>query len=180
MVKRPQIMDPNAGHRKPCGQMRAHGFDSFAQPSTNSDEASRVRSRHAVAGGITPRDDRRPVPGLVKGLQGKVFGDRGYISQILFADLFPRGVQLITTLRKDMKNKLLFLWDKLLLRKRSLIETINDQLTNITPIEHLRHRSVANFLVNLVAGLIAYTHREKKPSLHLRIPQAADLSVLAL
>jgi hypothetical protein len=64
-------------------------------------------------------DDRRPVPRLVGRLQGKVFGDRGYISQALFENLFAHGGQLITTLRKDMKNKLLPLMDKLLLRKRS-------------------------------------------------------------
>ena len=118
-------------------------------------------------------DDRKPVPHLLQGLRGKVFGDRGYISQALFADLFAQGVQLITKLRKDMKNKLLSLMDKLLLRKRSLIETVNDQLKNISQIEHSRHRSVTNFLVNLVAGLIAYTYQPKKPSLHIRMTQDA-------
>jgi hypothetical protein len=102
-------------------------------------------------------DDRQPVPHLLHGLHGKVFGDRGYISQALFTSLFAQGVQLITKLRKDMKSKLLPLMDKLLLRKRALIETVNDQLKNISQIEHSRHRSVATFLVNLVAGLIAYT-----------------------
>jgi hypothetical protein len=73
---------------------------------------------------LTPAnvDDRRPVPRLVKGLRGKIFGDRGYISQALFETLFAHGVQLITKLRKDMKNKLLPLLDKLLLRKRALSE----------------------------------------------------------
>ena len=117
-------------------------------------------------------EDRVPVPALVARLTGKVFGDRGYISQALFADLFTQGVQLITKLRKDMKNKLLPMLDKLLLRKRSLIETVNDQLKNISQIEHSRHRSVTNFLVNLVAGLIAYTYQAKKPSLHIRMPHS--------
>jgi hypothetical protein len=125
-------------------------------------------------------DDRKPVPQLLKGIHGKVFGDRGYISQALFSSLFAQGVQLITTLRKDMKNKLLPLMDKLLLRKRSLIKTVNDQLKNISQIEHSRHRSVTNFLVNLVAGLIAYTYQGKKPSLHIRMPQADFLPLLAL
>ena len=131
---------------------------------------------------LTPAnvDDRRPVPRLVERLQGKVFGDRGYISQALFEKLFAHGVQLITTLRKDMKNKLLPLMDKLLLRKRSLIETVNDQLKNISQIEHSRHRSVANFLVNLVAGLIAYSHQEKKPSLHIRLPNTETLPACIL
>jgi hypothetical protein len=125
-------------------------------------------------------DDRSPVPALVARVRGKVFGDRGYISQALFADLFRQGVQLITTRRKDMKNKLLPMLDKLLLRKRSLIETVNDQLKNISQIEHSRHRSVANFLVNLVAGLIAYTYQDKKPSLQIRMPQDEDRQGLVL
>lgn len=131
---------------------------------------------------LTPAnvDDRRPVPRLVKGLRGKIFGDRGYISQALFETLFAHGVQLITKLRKDMKNKLLPLLDKLLLRKRALIETVHDQLKNISQIEHSRHRRVANFLVNLVAGLIAYTYQEKKPSLHLRMPHEESLPALVI
>lgn len=66
-----------------------------------------------------------------------------------------------------MKNRLLPLFDKLMLRKRALIETIHDQLKNISQIEHSRHRSVTGFAVNLLAGLIAYTHQPKKPSLNL-------------
>jgi hypothetical protein len=125
-------------------------------------------------------DDRVPAPRLLKAVRGKVFGDRGYISRALFTNLFAHGVQLITKLRKDMKNKLLPVLDKLLLRKRSLIETVNDQLKNICQIEHSRHRCVANFLVNLVAGLIAYTYQEKKPSLHIRTPAGGSLPALVL
>jgi hypothetical protein len=74
---------------------------------------------------------------------------------------------LITKLRKTMRNKLLPLSDKLLLRKRALLETINDQLKNISQIEPTRQRSVINSMVNLLAGLVAYTHQPKKPSLNL-------------
>lgn len=118
---------------------------------------------------LTPAnvDDRTPVPQLTKKLTGKLFGDRGYISQKLFETLLEQNLQLITTLRKNMKNKLIPLFDKLILRKRSIIETINDQLKNISQIEHTRHRSVSNFMVNLVAGLIAYTHQPIKPSLNI-------------
>lgn len=66
-----------------------------------------------------------------------------------------------------MKNKLIESWEKLMLRKRSLIETVNDQLKNISQISHSRHRSVFNFMVNVIAGLIAYTFQSKKPSLKL-------------
>lgn len=65
-----------------------------------------------------------------------------------------------------MTNTLMPLMDKLLLRKRAIIETINDQLKNISQIEHTRHRSIANFLVNVLAGLAAYTHRPMKPSIY--------------
>ena len=74
-------------------------------------------------------------------------------------------IHLITGIKKNMKNKLLTMTDKILLRKRSIIETINDQLKNISDIEHSRHRSVGNFLINILCGLIAYTHQPKKPSI---------------
>lgn len=112
-------------------------------------------------------DDRKPVPRLVKRLRGKLFGDRGYVSAPLTALLFEQGLQLITRLRKNMKNRLMHLSDKLLLRKRAIIESIIDQLKNISQIEHSRHRSPINFVVHLVAGLIAYSHQDKKPGLHL-------------
>ncbi len=114
-------------------------------------------------------DDREPVPGLAKRLFGKLFADRGYVSQALFEQLFSQhALQLITKLRKNMKNRRMLLEDKLLLRKRAIIETINDQLKNISQIEHTRHRSPLNLLVNLVAGLIAYCLQSKKPSLHIQ------------
>ncbi len=112
-------------------------------------------------------DDRKPVPTLLQDLFGKVFADKGYISNDLFAELFAKNIQLITGIRKNMKNQLMPLADKVLLRKRAIIETINDQLKNISQIEHSRHRSFTNFLVNLVAGLLAYCFQAKKPSLHL-------------
>jgi len=111
-------------------------------------------------------DDRVPLPALCRRLFGKLFGDKGYLSATLSALLLDQfGVQLITKLRKNMKNRLLPLMDKLLLRKRSIMETIIDQLKNISQIEHTRHRSPVNFLVNLIAGLIAYSLQPNKPSL---------------
>jgi hypothetical protein len=112
-------------------------------------------------------DDRTPVPDLAEDLFGKLFGDRGYLSQALFEKLFEQGLELITRHKKNMKQKLVKLMDKILLRKRALIETVNDQLKNICQIEHSRHRSVWNFMVNILAGLIAYTYLPKKPSLDL-------------
>ncbi len=111
-------------------------------------------------------DDRQPVPHLTQGLSGKLFGDKGYISKKLFQALMEENLQLITKIKKNMKNKLMPLEDNIALRKRALIETVNDQLKNISQIEHTRHRSVANFMVNLVSGVMAYTWQPKKPSLN--------------
>jgi hypothetical protein len=110
-------------------------------------------------------DDRTPVPEMASNLFGKLFGDKGYISKELTGKLREQGVNLITGLKKNMKNKLLPMIDKILLRKRSIIETINDQLKNISQIEHSRHRSVYNFVVNILCGLIAYCHQPKKPTI---------------
>lgn len=119
---------------------------------------------------ITPGnvDDRKPVPRLAKKLFGKLVGDKGYVSQSLAQSLRQMfNVQLITKLRANMKNQLMLFTDRMLLRKRAIIETIIDQLKNISQIEHSRHRSVSNFFVNVLCGLIAYCRRPSKPSLGL-------------
>ena len=104
---------------------------------------------------------------LSRGIFGRLFGDKGYISSELGKVLLKRGLELFTTLRSNMKQKLLSVENKLLLRKRSLIETVNDQLKNISQIEHTRHRGIGNFFVNMLAGIAAYSHQPKKPSLNL-------------
>jgi hypothetical protein len=113
-------------------------------------------------------DDRQPVPTLARRLFGKLFGDKGYISHKLVAQLLEsHNVHLVTFARANMQGRLLLQDDAFLLRKRAIIETINDQLKNISQLEHSRHRSPLNFVVNLLAGLIAYCWQPKKPSLHL-------------
>lgn len=131
---------------------------------------------------LTPgnTDDRAPVPDLTEGLWGRLYGDKGYISQALHDDLFERGLELVTKLKKNMRQRLLRLWDKLMLRKRALIESVIDQLKNISQVEHSRHRSVVGFMVNLVAGLVAYTHQEKKPSLGLMRQEGSTLPVVVV
>lgn len=118
---------------------------------------------------LTPAnvDDRRPVPELAAPLFGKLIGDKGYLSKALLERLVQQGVELLTPTRKNMKPRLVRLSDKLLVRKRVLIETVIDQLKNISQIDHARHRSPANFLVNVLAGIIAYCHQPKKPSLQV-------------
>ena len=121
---------------------------------------------------ITPGniDDRKPLSdmNLHKRIFGKLFGDKGYISKDLFEKLFIDGVHLITKIKKNMKNSLMLLQDKIALRKRALIETVNDELKNICQVEHTRHRSFNNFITNLLSGLIAYSFFDKKPSINLQ------------
>ena len=113
-------------------------------------------------------DDRKPVCDLVQSLFGKIFADRGYVSQALATKLLQDfGIQFFAKPRRNMKNRLMLLSDKLLARKRSIIETVIDQLKNISQIEHSRHRSPVNFGVNILCGLIAYCYQPKKPSLNL-------------
>lgn len=138
---------------------------------------------------VTPGnvDDRKPVPTLAQNLWGRLFGDKGYISKSLFQELLENDVKLITPFKKNMKNKLVELWEKLMLRKRALIETVNDQLwlrhagyQNISQVVHSRHRSISNFMVNIIAGLIAYTWQDKKPSLKLDKHEVTSLPALLI
>ena len=110
---------------------------------------------------------------LTKNIIGKLFGDKGYLSVKLFKFLSKNGLQLITKLKKNMANKLMPLMDKILLRKRAVVESINDEFKNVCQIEHTRHRSPTNFLVNLLSGLVAYTFLPKKPS--IRFPEGYQL-----
>lgn len=111
-------------------------------------------------------DDRRAVKRLVSELKGKLFGDKGYIKQALVDDLFQQGLELITTLKKNMKQQQRSVVDRLLLRKRAIIETVNDLLKNFFQIEHSRHRSLCGFMNHTMAALVAYTFYPSKP--HMR------------
>ena len=116
-------------------------------------------------------DDREPLRNdyFTKKLFGKLFADRGYISRDLFEQLFLDDIHLVTKIKKNMKYSLMSLHDKLMLRKRAVIETVNDELKNVCQIEHTRHRSIDNFVTNLIAGLIAYNRLPKKPSMNIEI-----------
>uniref|UniRef100_UPI000289D018 IS982 family transposase n=1 Tax=Aquimarina agarilytica TaxID=1087449 RepID=UPI000289D018 len=112
-------------------------------------------------------DDRTPLKQerFLDKIFGKLFADKGYIGKDLARLLFVDGIQLVTNIKNNMKNCLMTLSDKILLRKRSVIETVNDELKNICQIEHSRHRSFGNFLSNIISGLIAYSFLPKKPQI---------------
>lgn len=116
-------------------------------------------------------DDRDPLKNqfFTQILFGKLFADRGYISQSLFDMLFVEDIHLVTKIKSNMKNSLMNLYDKICLRKRAVIETVNDELKNICSIEHTRHRSVDNFVVNLISAMIAYNLMPKKPQMNIEI-----------
>ncbi len=112
-------------------------------------------------------DDRKPVPDMASPLSGKLYGDKGYLGKALASELWDNGVELVTNVRKNMKKKAMSLWDRAMMKKRFIIETINDQLKNISYVEHSRHRSINGFMINMLAGLIVYCLKENKPSLDL-------------
>ncbi|MDM8544693.1 IS982 family transposase [Desulfococcaceae bacterium HSG9] len=120
-----------------------------------------LMSVHISAGNS---DDRKPVLRMVKNLAGKVSGDKGYIKKALAEVLLKQGPELITTVRKNMKQVLSH-FNRFLLRKRAVVETANDLLKNYFQIEHSRHRSLAGFMNNVLTGLIAYTYYPNKPEM---------------
>lgn len=121
---------------------------------------------------ITPGDvdDRKPLEykAFVEFIYGKLVGGKGYIGKNLFQRLFVDGIQLITKLKSNMKGALMSVSDKLLLRKRAIIETVNDELKNIAQVEHSRHRSFENFIVNMLGAIAAYCVFPKKPCIHVQ------------
>ena len=119
-------------------------------------------------------DDREPLKDKTfhNKVFGKIFGDKGYLGKDLFENLFIDGIHLVTKLKKNMKNALMHTYDKILLRKRAVIESVNDILKNQCQIEHTRHRSFDNFISNVVSGLIAYSFLPSKPHINLNCERA--------
>ena len=124
-------------------------------------------------------DDRNPFKNesFLRAVFGKLYADKGYISQKLNELLFVDGIHLITSIRNNMKNSLMSISDKILLPKRSVIETVNDELKNICQVEHSGHRSFANFLTNLLAGIRAYSFFPKKPSIKYNTQKSNQLAL---
>lgn len=124
-------------------------------------------------------DDREPLKNasFIQKIKGKLYADKGYLGKDIAELLFVDGLHLITSIRNNMKNVLMELKDKILLRKRSVIETVNDELKNMCQIEHSRHRSFSNFVVNTLSALIAYSFFPKKPAIKYTPVLSNQLSV---
>lgn len=116
----------------------------------------------AITAGNVADNNQELLPLLFKNLKGKCYLDKGYLSK-LFEQFLDKGLKLVTPIRNNMKNKLMDLHEKLNLKKRGVIETVNGLLKNILNIDHTRHRKPENFLTNTLAALIAYTYIENKP-----------------
>jgi len=132
-----------------------------------------------VAAKITPANthDTKPVKEMVVDSMDRLYADKGYISKMLAGDLLEQGVTIINNVRKNMKARALSLWDRAMLSRRFIIETVNDQLKNISQIEHTRHRSVHGFMLNVIGGLVAYQLKERKRQLNLT---SAEFNAIAV
>ena len=116
---------------------------------------------------ITPGNtaDSTVLDQMTKHLTGKLYADKGYISHELFKTLWQRGLHLITGIRRNMRNYLMPMADKIMLRKRFIIETVLDTLKSEMGLEHSRHRSPVNAMVHVLSCLVAYAFRTRKPSI---------------
>ncbi len=119
-------------------------------------------------------DDRniKILSDMTQNIFGKLVGDKGYISKALSELLFQDGIQLITKVRKNMKKKPLSDTEKILLRKRAIVENVNDELKNMCQIEHRRHRSINGFLLNILGALAVYSFFPKKPSINIKTEES--------
>jgi len=177
-----------------CNNRRIHShqlFDGLAKRGKSStgwfygfklhliiNDSGELLAVFFTAGNVDDRD-WSVISKMTKHIFGRLYADRGYLSQKLFDRLFARNITMITKLKKNMKNRLMELSDKILLRKRAIIECVNDFLKNICQLVHSRHRSVHNFIVNVVSALVAYSFIPKKPSLNISKHFEASLALFA-
>ena len=111
------------------------------------------------------KDDRVPLGILTKELVGTILADKGYISKEWFAKLWKKGLHILVGIRKNMKNYLIPIYDKLLMRKRFIVETVFGVLKQDMDLEHSRHRSPQNAFVHILSCLVAYCFKDCKPAM---------------
>ena len=128
---------------------------------------------------LTPGNmsDSKMIEPLAEGLFGKIFGDKGYLNQKLFKKMLKKGIQIVTQIRSNMKNKLMDYADRIILRKRSLVESVFHIFKDILNMDHTRHRSPTNFMTNLVAGLAAYCLSDRKPRMRMEYNTSGKLTL---
>jgi len=141
-------------------------------------DSGEILSFYLTKGNVDDRDIK-VMQSLTETIFGKLFGDKGYISKALSDLLFADGIQLITKVKKNMKPQSLSATDSILLRKRAIIESVNDELKNICQLQHTRHRSINGFLFNIMSVLAAYSFFPKKSSLNIQMENTNQLSLVA-
>lgn len=170
-------------HLKVCHNRRIHShkvFNGVAERGQCSigwffgfklhliiNDCGEILSFYLTKGNVDDRNQKM-ILNMTKDIFGKLVGDKGYISKALSDLLFGNGIQMLTKPRKNMKGYNLTNQEKILLRKRAIIECVNDELKNICKLQHTRHRSIDNFLMNLMGALAAYHFFTKKPSLNIQ------------
>lgn len=170
-------------HLKVCHNRRIHQHKTFKSVAERGycsigwfygfklhliiNDKGEIISFFLTKGNVDDRDFK-VMKAMTENMFGKLFADKGYISKTLSDLLFGNGIQLISKPKKNMKNVNLSQSDKILLRKRAIIESVNDELKNICKIQHTRHRAIGNFLINIMAALAAYSFFPKKPSLNIQ------------
>jgi len=170
-------------HLKVCHNRRIHQHKTFKEVAERGfcsigwffgfklhliiNDKGEIISFFLTKGNVDDRDFK-VMKSMTENMFGKLFADKGYVSKKLSDLLFGNGIQLIAKPKKNMKNVNLSQTDRILLRKRAIIESVNDELKNICKIQHTRHRSLANFLINIMAALSAYSFFPKKPSLNIK------------
>lgn len=181
-------------HLKVCHNRRIHQHKTFKKVAERGfcsigwfygfklhliiNDRGEILSFFLTKGNVDDRDFK-VMKSMTQKMFGKLFADKGYVSKKLSDLLFGNGIQLIAKPKKNMKNVNLSASDKILLRKRAIIESVNDELKNMCKIQHTRHRSVGNFLINLMAALSAYCFFPKKPSLNIQFEETNSQLFLA-
>lgn len=115
-------------------------------------------------------DDREPLysESFIEKVKVKLCGDNGYIGKQLLESLFMNGIQLVTKIKNNMMNSLMTVVNRIMLRKRTVIESVNYELKKIAHIEHSRHRSFTNFITNaFLSAIAADCFFPMKPSISL-------------
>jgi len=169
-------------HIKVCHNRRIHSHKVFADVAERGqcsigwsygfklhliiNDKGEILSFYLTKGNVDDRNVKL-MTSMTGQIFGKLFGDKGYISKALAELLWGNGIQMITKPRKNMKDFNISQADKIMLRKRAIIECVNDELKNICKLQHTRHRSVNNFLMNIMGALCAYAFFPKKPSLNI-------------
>lgn len=181
-------------HIKVCHNRRIHNHKVFASVAERGqcsigwfygfklhliiNDKGEILSFYLTKGNVDDRNIKL-MTSMTQDIFGKLFGDKGYVSKALADLLWGNGIQMITKPRKNMKDFNISQADKIMLRKRAIIECVNDELKNICKLQHTRHRSVNNFLMNTMGVLCAYHFFPKKPSLNIAFENNDNQLLLA-